>query len=74
MPRKPNTIGTVCGYLCGSKLVREVNEIYGGNVSLVLRGRRKFTFGKTTGTDGKVRWSIYFKDEKQYGGDQVVED
>lgn len=64
MPRKPGTIGSACGYLCGSKLVKEANESYNGDVSLMLSVRRRYTFGKMECTDGKQRWCIDIENER----------
>lgn len=64
MPRRPDTIGSVCGYLCGSRLIQWVSELELGEMSeeerrrIVRSSGQSFRFARGIGTDGVLRWTV----------------
>lgn len=75
MPRQPSTIGAVCMYLCGSKIVEQwsmkrslggvrLEELKDEQLNeVIIEAGCSFWFGRTLGVDGKARWNIDFEKE-----------
>lgn len=70
MPNQPNTIRVGFSHLCGSDLVKEWSSNLALRMqllsaserdALVKRMKRRYWFGKMTGTDGKERWCIGYQ-------------
>lgn len=75
MPRQPDTIGNMLSYLCGSEIVKDLNDLNEFSTpvenlsrrerdALVVQGGRRFCFGRMLGMDERERWSIDYEREQ----------
>ena len=71
LPRTPNTLASVWGYLCGSRFVHDFAEL----ACVETKERDRFVKGlgrdcvlkRDRGTDGAVRWVVDYADDGRMG-------
>ena len=71
LPRTPNTLGSVWGYLCGSRLVHDFAEfacVETRERDRAVKGMgRNYGLQRDRGTDGAMRWSVDYADGGRMG-------
>lgn len=72
MPRRPDTIGAVLSYLCGSMMVRdwtigmEMEKMSEkARDRFIVNSNRSFCFGKMVGVDDRIRWCVDFERDEE---------
>lgn len=62
MPRPPDTVASVCAYLCASRILEDFQRMEKVGAELrdatVKESARRYWFGQGIGLDGKTRWML----------------
>lgn len=76
MPRRPDTIGNILSYVCGSEMVKDWNSSFAIHMeclgqkardTLIIQSGRRFCFGRMHGMDERERWCIdYEREQSQF--------
>ena len=71
LPRTPNTLASVWGYLCGSRLVYDFAEfarVQGRERDRAVMGLgRNYVLKRDRGMDGAMRWGVDYADDGRMG-------